>query len=518
MRSERSTRAFPSGASSCASSVLIRSSLTQKSRASSTLTAWTELPWLSNVRVALWRSRAYDRPPGGDEAEVAFVVQDEFQGRGLGTVLLEHLASIARRHGIRRFIADTLSDNHRMLSVFREAGFARKYSRASEVVRVVLDIAPSPEALEAAEERDRKSVVRSIERLLRPASVAVVGAARAQGTIGHQLLRNLLQGGFQGPVYPVNPTAASVASVPCWPNVESIPGPVDLALIAVPADKVAKVVNECGRKGVGALVVISAGFAETGIDGAQSQRDVTRLAHSYGMRIVGPNCFGVVNTEPSVSMNATFAPTSPLGGSLGFVSQSGGLGIALLHEVTSRGIGLSSFVSTGNKADISGNDMLTWWEQDPATKVLLLYLESFGNPREIQPDRQEGEQVETDNRRKEWAQRSWDPRCRLSHSRTGKFRRCSKRAVPTNRSYSRRYHRGAFRRRRGVGCRSVAEGSASRNPDECGRPRRTCCRRVCWSRSRGAPALSFYLCGAGRVSTSRGGGSEPDRHDRFGIG
>jgi acetate---CoA ligase (ADP-forming) len=342
-------------------------------------------------RVALVVERAghmvavarYDRAPGSDEAEVAFAVQDEFQGRGLGTVLLENLASIARRYGIRRFIADTLSDNHRMLSVFHGAGFARKYSRESEVVRVVLDISPGPEALEATEERDRQSVVRSIERLLRPASIAVIGAARSPGTIGHQLLRNLLLSGFQGPVYPVNPAATSVASVPCWPSVEEIPGPVDLALIAVPAARVAEVVSECGSKGVGALVVISAGFAEAGNDGARSQREITRLAHSYGMRIVGPNCFGVVNTEAAVSMNATFAPTSPLGGSVGFVSQSGGLGIALLREVTSRGIGLSSFVSTGNKADVSGNDLLTWWEQDPATKVILLYLESFGNPRKF---------------------------------------------------------------------------------------------------------------------------------------
>ena len=343
-------------------------------------------------RVALVVERAgrivavarYDRSPGGEEAEVAFVVQDEFQGRGLGTVLLEHLAVIARRHGIRRFIADTLSDNHRMLSVFREAGFARKYSRSSEVVQVVLDIAPSTEALEAADERDRHAVVRSIERLLRPSSIAVIGAARSPGTIGHQLLRNLLLGGFEGPVYPVNPSATSVASVPCWPSVEAIPGPVDLALIAVPAHKVGEVVDECGRKSVGALVVISAGFAEAGCpDGARSQREITRLAHSYGMRIVGPNCFGVINTEPAVSMNATFAPTSPFDGPLGFVSQSGGLGIALLREVSMRGLGLSSFVSTGNKADISGNDMLSWWEQDPATKVLLLYLESFGNPRKF---------------------------------------------------------------------------------------------------------------------------------------
>jgi acetyl coenzyme A synthetase (ADP forming)-like protein len=342
-------------------------------------------------RVALVVERAgqmvavarYDRSVGSDEAEVAFVVQDEFQGRGLATILLEHLASVARHHGIRRFIADTLSENSRMLGVFRDAGFARKYSRASEVVQVVLDIAPSPEALAATEERDRQAVVRSMQRLLRPASVAVIGASRARGTIGHQLLRNLLLSGFQGPVYPVNPATAYVASVPCWPTVEAIPGPVDLALIAVPAARVAGVVEECGRKGVGALVVITAGFAEAGADGARNQREITRLAHSYGMRIVGPNCFGVVNTDPAVSMNATFAPTSPLQGPIGFVSQSGGLGIALLREVTSRELGLSTFVSTGNKADISANDLLSWWEQDPATKVALLYLESFGNPRKF---------------------------------------------------------------------------------------------------------------------------------------
>ena len=184
-------------------------------------------------RVALVVERAghmvavarYDRAPGSDEAEVAFAVQDDFQGRGLGTVLLEHLASIARRYGIRRFIADTLSDNHRMLSVFHGAGFARKYSRESEVVRVVLDISPGPEALEATEERDRQSVVRSIERLLRPASIAVIGAARSPGTIGHQLLRNLLLSGFQGPVYPVNPAATRAAPSRAAELAEVPPGP-----------------------------------------------------------------------------------------------------------------------------------------------------------------------------------------------------------------------------------------------------------------------------------------------------
>jgi acetate---CoA ligase (ADP-forming) len=342
-------------------------------------------------RVALLVERAgqivavarYDRTPGSGDAEVAFLVEDAFQGRGIGTILLEHLVEVARRHGIHRFVADTMSENHRMLAVLRDAGFARQYERSSGIVRVVLEIGPSPDAVEAADERDRQAVVRSIERLLRPGSVAVVGAARARGTIGHQLLRNLVSGGFEGPVYPVNPAATHVASIPCWPSVESIPGQVDLALIAVPAARVASVVEECGRKGVGALVVISAGFAETGAEGHSRQDEVIRLAHSYGMRVVGPNCFGVVNTQPTVSMNATFAPSAPVRGSLGFVSQSGGLGIALLREISARGLGLSSFVSTGNKADISGNDLLRFWEQDPATRVVLMYLESFGNPRKF---------------------------------------------------------------------------------------------------------------------------------------
>jgi acetate---CoA ligase (ADP-forming) len=325
----------------------------------------------------------YDRDPGADEAEVAFLVDDAFQGKGVGTILLEHLVAIAGHHGIVRFIADTLSENHRMLSLLRDAGFARQYERSSGVIRVVLDIAPTHAALAAADERDRLAVIRSISRLLEPRSIAVVGASRSTSSIGQQLLRNLLSGNFEGAIYPVNTSAKYVASVPCWPTVEAIPEAVDLALIAVPASAVPEVVEECGRKGVGALVVISAGFAETGPEGVARQRQVTRLAHAYGMRVVGPNCFGVVNTDPAVSMNATFAPTTLVRGSVGFVSQSGGLGIALLREIAQRGLGISSFVSTGNKADISGNDLLRYWEQDPATGVILMYLESFGNPRKF---------------------------------------------------------------------------------------------------------------------------------------
>ena len=323
----------------------------------------------------------YDRQPGSDEAEVAFVVADRLQGRGLGTILLEHLASAARAHGIRRFVADTLADNHRMISVFRDAGFARQFRRSAEVVRVVLDITPSAEARAAADERDRRAVVASMARVLRPSSIAVVGASRRPGTIGHELLRNLLAGNFQGPVFAVNPTASSVAGVPAWPDLRSVPAPVDLAVICVPAPAVAEVVRDCGEHGVGALVVITAGFAEAGAEGHESQAEVTRLAHAYGMRLVGPNCFGVVDTDPAVQMNATFAATAPVPGAVGFASQSGGLGIAILAEASGRGIGLSNFVSMGNKADVSGNDVLQWWEEDPATTVGLLYLESFGNPR-----------------------------------------------------------------------------------------------------------------------------------------
>ncbi|HVA03729.1 MAG TPA: GNAT family N-acetyltransferase [Acidimicrobiales bacterium] len=325
----------------------------------------------------------YYREPGRDDAEVAFLVDDSYQGHGIGTILLEHLAGEARRHGIRQFAADTLTENYKMLRVLAEAGFVRQYQRDAEVMRVVLDIESTPDARAAADARDQTAVIRSIRRLLEPRTVAVIGAGRQKGTIGHELLRNLLAGGFEGPVYPVNPSATYVASVPCWPNVGTIPGEVDLAVIAVPERAVAQAIAECGAKSVSSLVVITAGFAERGSEGVDSQHALAALAHSHGMRMVGPNCFGVINTNPAVSMNATFAPEAPLFGRAGFASQSGGLGIAILGEARARDLGLSSFISMGNKADVSGNDLLQWWEQDDATQVILLYLESFGNPRKF---------------------------------------------------------------------------------------------------------------------------------------
>jgi acetyl coenzyme A synthetase (ADP forming)-like protein len=280
-------------------------------------------------------------------------------------------------------VAETLTDNMRMRHVFRDAGFVEQGRYESGTVRVDLDIEPTEVTIEVIQRRWQQAAARSIERILQPRSIAVIGASQKRGTIGHEIFRNLLNGGFNGPVYPVHPTAHHVASVPAYPTVSAIPDPVDLAVIVVPAHDVGGVVDECGAKGVRGLVVISAGFAEIGSAGAAAQADLVAAARGAGMRMVGPNCMGVINTASGISMNATFAPTAPTPGRLAFSSQSGGLGIAVLEEAERRGLGLSSFVSVGNKADVSSNDLLRYWQGDDGTDVILLYLESFGNPRQF---------------------------------------------------------------------------------------------------------------------------------------
>ncbi len=325
----------------------------------------------------------YDRLPGTGDAEVAFVVDDHHQGRGLGTIFLEYLAAIARERGVTRFVADTLPHNTRMLDVFRTAGFTSEQRFSDGVVRVSFPIEPTERSVAAMEDRDRHASARSIARLLSPRSVAVIGAGRQRGTIGHEVFRNLIAGGFQGPVYPVNPKASSVASVRAHPSVLDIPDDVDLAVICVPAPLVLPAVDECVAKKVRGLVVITAGFAEMGGDGVAEERRIVEHARRGGMRLIGPNCMGVVNTAPEVSLNATFAPVPPTPGRVGFSSQSGALGIAILEKASALGLGVSTFVSMGNKADVSGNDLLQYWEDDPGTDVILLYLESFGNPRKF---------------------------------------------------------------------------------------------------------------------------------------
>jgi acyl-CoA synthetase (NDP forming)/RimJ/RimL family protein N-acetyltransferase len=323
----------------------------------------------------------YDRIPGGDEAEVAFVVDDAHQGRGLGTLLLEHLAAAAKEAGIRRFVAETLPHNQRMLHVFRDAGWRTERSFSEGVVRVVFPIEPTEESVGAMHERERRAAAASVARLLRPRTIAVVGASRRPGTVGNVLLRNLVTSGFTGPVYPVNPSARSVGAVRAYPSVVDIPDEVDLAVLAVPADEVPRVIEGCASKRVGGLVVVSAGFAETGPQGAQAEHQLVRTARRNGMRVVGPACMGVANTDPAISMNATIAPEALTAGRVSLMAQSGPLGLAILTEARRRGLGVASFVSAGNKADVSGNDLLQYWEDDPGTDVVLLYLESFGNPR-----------------------------------------------------------------------------------------------------------------------------------------
>ena len=324
----------------------------------------------------------YDRLAISDLAEVAFAVADDQQGRGVGSLLLEYLAAYAPGNGITRFCADTLADNHRMLEVFKTAGYRRaSQSTESGVVHLAFDIEPTGASIAAIERRAWLAGVHSISRILEPTSVAVIGAGRDPLNIGHTVVRNLIAAGFTGPVYPINPKAASIGGVPCYPNVEAIPNPVDLAVIAVPAEQCLEAVDSCARKGVHGLVVISSGFAEVSPAGADMQRELVVHAHRGGMRVVGPNCFGVINTSPDTRLNTTFAAQLPVAGRIAFGSQSGALGIAVLEHSVKAGIGLSSFVSMGNKCDVSSNDLLRYWNQDGQTKVILLYLESFGNPR-----------------------------------------------------------------------------------------------------------------------------------------
>ncbi|HZP96244.1 MAG TPA: GNAT family N-acetyltransferase [Candidatus Limnocylindria bacterium] len=320
---------------------------------------------------------------GTGRAEVAWVVADDQRGRGLGTLLLAHLAERAEELGLGPFVAYVLPENRDMVEVLRESGMPMRTVRAHGQLVFEFPTSLSPAARDRFDRREQVATAASIGALLAPRSIAVIGASRSRGTIGGEVFHNLLATGFAGPVYPVNARAAVVQSVPAYPTIAAVPGPVDLAVIVVPAADVLGAARACADKGVRGLVVISAGFGETGEDGLARQRELVELCRASGMRLVGPNCMGVLNTAPDVRMNATFAPTFPPAGRVGFLSQSGALGLAIIDQCAERGIGLSTFVSVGNKADLSGNDLLQYWETDPATDVVLLYLESFGNPRKF---------------------------------------------------------------------------------------------------------------------------------------
>ncbi|WP_324501699.1 GNAT family N-acetyltransferase [Nocardioides sp.] len=324
----------------------------------------------------------YDRVKNA-EAEVAFLVEDAHQGRGIGQLLLEHLAQAGRERGIERFVAEVLPDNQAMIHTFRDAGYKLASGYEDGVMMLEFPIDPTDTAIGIMESREHRAEAASIEKFLNPGSVAVIGASRRVDTIGHTLVRNLVTGDFTGRVYVVNPHAVAVSGLPAYPTVADIPDPVDVAVVAVPAESVQDVVLDCAAKGVHGLIVVSSGFAETGEAGRQRQRRLVGLARSYGLRLIGPNCLGVINTDPAVSLNASLAALNPPRGRAGFFCQSGALGGAILEQVNNRGLGLSTFVSAGNRADVSGNDLLQYWLEDDATEVVLLYLESIGNPRKF---------------------------------------------------------------------------------------------------------------------------------------
>lgn len=325
----------------------------------------------------------YDRLLDPAEAEVAFNIADAHQGRGIGSILLEHLAAAAHENGIRRFSAEVLPENRKMLMVFSDAGYDVKRHFDDGVVSLEFNIDPTEKSRAVMESREHRAEARSVRDLLTPSSVAVIGASRKWGTVGYQLLEHIVEGGFPGRVYAINPEALELAGMMSFGKLSEIPEPVQLAIVAVPYEEVAAVVADCAAAGVKGLVVASAGFADDGERGLARQRDLVRQARANGMRVIGPASLGIVNTHPDVSLNASMAPALPLRGGLGLFSQSAAIGVSLYAASSRRRLGLSTFLSAGNRADVSGNDMMQYWEDDADTSAVGLYLESIGNPRKF---------------------------------------------------------------------------------------------------------------------------------------
>ncbi|GAB3489186.1 bifunctional acetate--CoA ligase family protein/GNAT family N-acetyltransferase [Flexivirga lutea] len=328
----------------------------------------------------------YDRltGPDGPRAEVAFNIADDFQGRGVGSVLLEHLAAIGAEAGVQEFVADVLPQNHKMMGVFTDAGFEIQRRFDDGVIALSFRIEPTEQSQAVRAAREQRAEARSMRSLLAPASIAVVGVGAQPTGLGRSVFEHLQAGGFTGTLYAVNRNIHhEIPDVTVHPSVRDLSGPVELVVVAVPAREVLQVVRDCAAREVKALVVISAGFAEAGPEGERLQAELVRTARRHGMRVAGPNSFGLINTRDDVRMNATLAPEMPGNGRFGLFAQSGALGIAVLDFADRRGLGLTDFVSTGNRADVSGNDVMQAWIDDDSTAAVGLYLESMGNPRKF---------------------------------------------------------------------------------------------------------------------------------------
>lgn len=322
-------------------------------------------------------------PEDPTTAEVSFLVADVAHGMGLGTLLLEHLAAAARDQGIRRFTAEVLADNWPMLRVFTDCGFDIRSKADQGVITLDLDTASTARAVAAADARESRAEARSLAPLLYPTSVAVVGVRREGGGVGRAVLDELASNGFTGPVYLVHPDPPDIEGVVSCADFSSIGRVIDLVVVAVPATAVVEVVRQAAEAGAHSAVVLSSGFSEVGAEGAARQRELVAVARRHSMRIVGPNCLGVMSSAPEIRLNATFTAGLPAPGGLAVASQSGGVGIALLDLARESGAGMASFVSLGNKADVSGNDLLAAWLDDDRVSAAALYLESFGNARKF---------------------------------------------------------------------------------------------------------------------------------------
>ena len=320
----------------------------------------------------------------GEGAEIDFFVDERFHGYGIGTLLLEEMAEVAWRYGLRRFEAYVLQENQKMIQVFRNSGFEVQHHYDPDdytAVRMVLPLAETERSRALHDTREQMATAASLRPFLMPETVAVVGASRDPSHLGHVVFRHIVESGFTGTVYPVNPNARAVAGVRAYAQLRDLPEAVDLALLAVPAVQMRDLVEQCIEAHVGSVAVLSAGFADAG--DTASQQELAHRLREAGIRLLGPNCFGLLTTTPQAPLNASFAPVLPRRGRLAIASQSGALGVAILDYASRMGLGVSSFVSVGNKADVSSNDLLQYWETDPETSLIALYLESFGNPRKF---------------------------------------------------------------------------------------------------------------------------------------
>src|SRR6478609_1497582 len=316
-------------------------------------------------------------------AEVAFNISDHYQGKGIGSVMLEHLAAIAQEMGINRFVAEVLPQNRKMLTVFKEAGYEVTHHIEDGVVEVSFDISPTEQSKAVQLSREHRAEALSMHTILFPERVAIIGASRREESIGALVMRNILAAGYRGELYPIHRVADRIQGLSAYPSIHDVPEPVDLAIVVVPAAQAIEVVKDCGKAGVKALLVLSAGFAEAGEEGVRLQEKLRRRVRRAGMRIVGPNSFGLINNDPAVRLNATLASVIPESGRLGLFAQSGALGVAVLASAARRGLGISVFASAGNRVDVSGNDLMQYWIDDQETDTVGLYLESMGNPRKF---------------------------------------------------------------------------------------------------------------------------------------